>query len=388
MSMSIELTKLGKDDLQTILFGATFLASGGGGSFSSGQCLVNALVEDWTVEVHTLKQVLELKKNSSDDWLAAVVAYIGAPQAIADLGQPTAAMNAFNHLNELYQENIGYIVPVEIGGLSTIVAATVAGNLKHPVVNADGAGRAVPTLTMTTFAGAVSSSPAMFCNEKAAAVVLEIVDVGQVEAMARPLLSAPAFNQKAGLAMWPMTKTDMEKALPIRDTLGTCLEIGRVLRNIIEDPSHPIEDLFSKLKELGFDAYILAEGRVHLEGETPEGGFDFGKVSFRDTKDDNPLAYVYNQNENMIAWSTKRDRPLAIGPDLICYVTKKGQPFSNDDISEDTTLKVEGEESLLIGIAANPALTSNQSIMDAFRESLIVLGYAGSYVPIAELQKQ
>jgi hypothetical protein len=71
----------------------------------------------------------------------------------------------------------------------------------------------------------------------------------------------------------------------------------------------------------------------------------------------------------------------AIGPDLICYVTVQGQAFSNDDIN------VEGEEAVVIGIAAHPALTGHADIMRAFGDALVALGYFGRYVPIAELQR-
>jgi len=46
---------------------------------------------------------------------------------------------------------VQFIVPVEIGAVNSLVPMVVASNMNIPVVNADGAGRAVPTLSCITF---------------------------------------------------------------------------------------------------------------------------------------------------------------------------------------------------------------------------------------------
>lgn len=58
-------------------------------------------------------------------------------------------------------------------------------------------------------------------------------------------------------------------------------------------------------------------------------GFDFGTIIFKNSETTYTILY---QNENIIAWSTDDEKPLALGPDLICYVTEKGLTFSNDDL--------------------------------------------------------
>ncbi len=368
------MRKLKKEDLYDILYGATFFGSGGGGAFGTGRQLIERFPARGKVTV--------IDVAAAQPAMSAMAACIGSPIAMAKLRRPTAAVNAMRRLNAVTQGKIGHIVAAELGGVNSILAALTAAELNMPLVDADGARRAIPELTMTTFYGAgLSGNPSVFDNKAGESVVLEIDRVEHVEAIGRPLLAAPAFDGMAGLAMWPMTPEQLAQAAPIQGTLELCRQVGSILRN----SKHPIDDLFAALRANQLEAFELARGRVHLLQETSSGGFDFGQVCLKNWAG-KVLAYIYNQNENLIAWSSSRDRPLAIAPDSICYVTESGQPFSNDDIKGKSGLQVEGEQSVLIGIGAHPALTGNKKIMQAFRTALTGLGYAGCYTPIKQLQ--
>ncbi len=372
------MQELRKDDLETIVYGATFLASGGGGSFASGWNLVKHFPDHGRVQAVSVEEA-----GADENALSAVVAYIGAPDAIAGLGKPTGAINALKKLNQLYNNRIHYIVPVEIGGLSTIVACLTAAELEMAVVDGDGAGRAVPTLTMTTFAGAgYSGNPSVLDNSDGEGLLVEVEAISDVEGLVRPILGAPAYNEKAGLAMWPMTAQELIQGVPIRDTLTLSWKLGHALRH----SEQKIETLLRTLQGEGREPYRLMQGRVHLLSEQTRGGFDFGKVVFRD-QDGAPKGYIYNQNENLVAWSPQQARPLAIGPDSICYVTLSGLPFSNADIQGKVDGQpIEGQESLLVGVTARDELRRNPEIRGAFKRTLVNQGYPGPLVPLNELQ--
>ncbi|MEM9595475.1 MAG: DUF917 family protein [Acidobacteriota bacterium] len=372
-----EMGTLSKEQLEVIVDGATFLASGGGGSKTSGETLAENFPDDGEVQVVTVDEATAGAGRS------AVSAYIGAPSGVSELTKPTAGVLALEDLDrlsrELYGEGIAHVAPVEIGALSTLVACTVAFAKGLPVIDCDGAGRAVPELELTTYAGAgVTANPTVLANDDPddeQKIVLQVESAADTDALSRVIIGAPGFDEIAGLGTWIMDGSTLERAAPIRGTLGLSLEVGEALSG----PS-PIDALFSVLERNGLWAREIFRGVLVDSIEQEQGGFDVGQVMFHDPGSD-AVAVIYNQNENLIAWSSAYDRPLAIGPDSICYVTPDGKTFSNDDITEE----LYGTEVILVGIAARTALREETEIVQAFRQVLIETGYAGAYVPIEEL---
>ena len=125
---------------------------------------------------------------------------------------------------------------------------------------------------------------------------------------------------------------------------------------------------------------MLCTGTIKNSSEATSGGFDFGTVVI--SADDGSQVTIYNQNENLIAFSNKSYVPLAMGPDLICYLTTKGQVFSNADLK---TLP-KGAKIAVIGVPARQMRI--KFILDQFQQALAGIGYAGSYVPIEKLNAQ
>jgi hypothetical protein len=93
------------------------------------------------------------------------------------------------------------------------------------------------------------------------------------------------------------------------------------------------------------------------------------------TQDKSRTVWIYNQNENLIAWDSQRDTPIAMAPDLLCYLTPDGIPFTNADLS-----RAQGKQVALIGAPSNAALRQ-PAMIAAFQAVLQGLGYAGPYVP-------
>ncbi|MCB9763570.1 MAG: DUF917 family protein [Alphaproteobacteria bacterium] len=375
---------LNKEQLGIIVQGATLLASGGGGARSAGQSLVDNFPDDATVQVASVEQAAGLGGR------AAVVAYIGAPDAMQTVRKPALAVRALKQLEAEIGEPITSIVPVEIGALSTMVAATTAQLLGVPVVDGDGAGRAVPSLTMLTFNGVgLSADPTVLSNVDRSGgkkspinVVLRVQTAAQAEALARPIISVDGFNQHAGLALWAMTPDELRRAVTIRGTLQLAEDVGRTLQSA-EDPVRAVIDL---LEDNGRKAYVLFRGQLGTPTSTTSGGFDSGQVPIHEG-DDGPTARTYNLNENLIAFSTAEDLPLAIGPDSICYMTSDGYSFSNADLDEAAVKKrLKDAEIVLLGIRACEELRTQAPIVEAFTEQLTAMGYAGKYVPIETLR--
>ncbi|MCP6756220.1 DUF917 domain-containing protein, partial [Klebsiella pneumoniae] len=84
--------------------------------------------------------------------------------------------------------------------------------------------------------------------------------------------------------------------------------------------------------------------------ESTAGGFDTGVTTIT-TSDKSKKVWIYNQNENIIAWDDKRDTPIGMAPDLLCYLTTDGIPFTNADLS-----RAKGKQVALIGAPSDKAL--------------------------------
>ena len=418
----MKVMQLSKEDLENIVRGACLLSSGGGGTYSSGLNLLKKFTKGpyYDHDYVDYLEVDDLPDSSTDCGL--VVAYMGAPEAIANLDYPEAGVNAAKKVEKLMADNkqkLSYIVPVEIGALSSIVACTVAAKLRIPVINGDGAGRAVPELTMTTFAGHdVSTNPTVLANKDNLTIQLDvdsnddtkINNAAIVEAVARPTISLPEFGQQAGLAMWVMSVKDIKDVVKITNTLVACKEVGELIAEYQEGTKINVDDLLRCInKNLNTNVYELCSGTLYKAENVTEGGFDHGKVVIKG-KDEGKTFTILFQNENLLAWDSTSDTPLAMAPDAIAYVVDDDQVvYSNGDlIGEDNALieTLVGSMVSVIGIAAQPELRDYevkksmlrakrlQSINDkkegeiihSFELALEKFGYYGVYVPIEYLQ--
>jgi uncharacterized protein len=424
--------RLCKEDLENIVRGACLLSSGGGGTYSSGMNLLKAFTKGqyYDQDYVDYVDVDDLPDSSTDCGL--VVAYMGAPKAIAKLKYPEAGINAAKKVKELMEikgQKLAYIVPVEIGSLSSIVACTVAAKLSIPVINGDGAGRAVPELMMTAFAGHdISTNPTILATEKNliirldvdrpennnSAVIAEASPEDDnnstiVEAVARPTISLPMFGQKAGLAMWVMPASKIKEVVKITNTLVACKEVGKLIAKYQEGIEININDLLSRIKtSLNTEAYELCSGTLCSAENVTEGGFDHGKVVING--EGGRIFTIVLQNENLLAWDSTSGTSLAMAPDAIAYVVHNKQVvYSNGDMigQKNAMIKeLKGKSVSVIGIAAHPELRKHEEkkrkirdnklqsngkdegeIIRSFELALEKLGYYGAYVPLGELQE-
>lgn len=372
---------LDREALEDILYGATFLGSGGGGPFSGGRNLVAYLVEQFPDGV----SVEDPDAIGPDKWGAAA-AGLGSPDAAAGgstafTKAPTAAFRA---LEETIHRKFSYVVPAEVGAMNSLIPLVVAAQNGLPALDGDGAGRAIPELTMSVFtACGVPISPMQLCNEPAkqadsmTRVTLDCRTAAQADQMARSVVSCPIFGQVGGFATWAMDGTVVRRAA-IKGTLSMAERVGRGLRSCLTER----KDVLAVLREILEERmHLLFHGRLERDGETTGGGFDSGVVTLR--ADDGRRMTIYNLNENLLAWRSDRAKPVAMGPDSICYVTPDGMPLSNAELNADKI----GQDLFVIGVRAYDAMRAPH-VVAAFEEALHAMGYAGPYVPIEDLDRE
>ena len=432
-----------ESELKKIALGACFLGSGGGGGIkTSSDFITNYLANLSEDEKNRKLQIVDLKDVQVGQ-TGIVVAYMGAPQKADEIKCPDAVCEVINKFGN--DKGIDYIIPVEIGPVSTIAACLTAHKMGKPVLNVDGAGRAVPTLdliTYTTNAG-VSVNPTILCSENGnkktteyqvyhqVTLMLEVPNdtepgaASKMEFLARSVLSNPDFDQKAGLVMWyfdDLTKFKEDSLAFVQGTLTFCLKLGGAIQSIQGKKGvfSDIKKMFSEKLFLDKSIYPsikeICHGKLISATTLTAGGFDVGVITIEaedeakaKAEDDSEHLYkIIFQNESLILWDSDSPIPLVMAPDLISYLIEddEGQyVFTNGDIMENGALKkcLEKKNIVVYGIAAPEALTkSEKKIMDKRKDILSntnvdvehnalpkhymsilnTVGYYGKYVPL------
>lgn len=393
---------LKRADLEPLLLGGCFFGSGGGGTIASARSLVAHFEQGSYYPTDEVRVVTAEEATEGD---AVMVAYMGSPEAIDGTAYPVGPVLAVEQVRarlESEGRKLAYVVPPESGALGFSVACLVAAKLGLAVVDGDGAGRAVPSLPMLTFAARhVDPRPAVLVSQDGLAVALDVTpakgsggdrqhqqDVSIiVEQMMRPIVAAPEFKQFGGLAMWVMTPAKLREALPITGTLTRALAFGRAA---MRGSLATVDDVVRWLHdESGVSARALfATGELWESAVDTTGGFDLGTVT---VKAGAHTAEVLYQNESLLAWASDRPQPLCMAPDGICWFFEgEGDAVaSNGDIVQaDGSLNpaYRGRPVTLLGLSANPLLREPGGlILDSFMAQVNTLGYRGPYVPVEKL---
>lgn len=356
---------LTKQDLQDLLNGACILSSGGGGPFALGAQIIDQL-----------KQPVQLigVEDVADDATMAVAAAVGSPDAIGAQPFPMdIAPLAFDALNALHKPATGkdfaYVLPGEVGSGNTFIPMTVAAGKGIPIVDAAGARRSVPTLTTSTYNNAQAQISPIVVASPQSSVSFTAQDAARAEGPLRSIISAGGFGEFAGVAFWAMSGKTM-KDVAVHGTTRYALALGQTLRNSLQKKKDPVQAVCEYL-----GGHVIITGDIANPSESTAGGFDTGAITIT-AADKSRTVWVYNQNENLIAWDEQRDTPIGMAPDLLCYLTTDGIPFTNADLS-----RAKGKQVALIGAPADAALRQ-PAMIAAFLTVLRGLGYAGPYVPI------
>lgn len=393
---------LEKADLEPLLLGGCFFGSGGGGTIESARGLVKHFQKGAYYSVDQVKVVTVDEATEGD---SVMVAYMGSPEAIDGAAYPLGPVLAVEQIQARLKQQgrkLAYVVPPESGALGFTVACLVAAKLGLAVVDGDGAGRAVPSLPMLTFAAQhVDPKPAVLVSQDGLTVELDVTpakgtpgdrqhqtDVSViVEQMMRPIVADPEFKQFGGLAMWVMTPAKLRDAVPITGTLTRALAFGQALQ---QGAFRTVDELLTGLHDRwGVKACaLLTRGELLGAAVDTTGGFDLGTVT---VKSGAQTAEVLYQNESLLAWSSHRAEPLCMAPDSICYFFEgKGDAVaSNGDLVEDSGAlnpAYKGRPVSVIGLTANAHLrVPGGLILDSFMQQVNQLGYRGPYVPVEKL---
>lgn len=301
--------KLTPEMLADMAAGAAIMATGGGGDPLVGRLLVQqALDEGLTVEI------VDPDELDDDDFVIST-AMMGAPSVVVEkLSNGSEAVTSLRTLEAHLGRTADATVPMECGGLNSMIPLLVAARAGIPVVDADGMGRAFPELQMETFGVyGIAGSPLVIADEKGDTVLVDTGDDNvRMERLARVV--TVEMGGASFIAEYPMSGADLKRT-GIPRTLSLAAQIGRAIREARAAHADPFAALVAAVRDSIYGyATSLLEGKIVDVERSVVGGFTQGRVTLAPF-DGGELLTIDFRNENVVA--RRGERVVAVVPDLI-----------------------------------------------------------------------
>lgn len=327
---------LNKKDIKNVLYGATFLGSGGGGSLKDGLRLLEGFSEE------DVKLELLSPSDMEDGAYAASVGGIGAPSAMIENHFGDESIYAYEGMQKaafFSGKDIKYVMGGELGGFNTMVPMYVAIKKGIPFIDGDGNGRAVPELsTGLQPIHDVLPFPLVVAGGNGDVVVILIKDHKDHESaenLARHISMANGMS--AAFCTWLATGEDIiNKLAP--NTITECKKIGEAIVNA-RDNNLSLESEISKVKK----CRQLCLGKIVDIQLKTEGGFDFGTTFIEGYGDYKGKTFSIDfKNENLVIQDDSSNVLLTV-PDMICMIdTDSYEPITNADIVKGMNISIFG----------------------------------------------
>ena len=357
------MRKIGIPEIEDIALGAALLGAGGGGDPYIGK-----LVAIGAVQQHGPVTLLD-PQEVPDDALVVPIAMMGAPTI---LGEKAVGGSEYETLYEtvssFYGKPIYAFMPIEAGGVNSMLPIAAAARLGLPLVDCDGMGRAFPELQMVTFTiGGGSATPMALVDEKGNSSIFRTITNKWTEDLARAVTMA--CGGSVSVSLYAMEGAFM-KQYGVHGIITRSQTLGSAIRKVKTVTEGTPEEAFLKITE----GVKLFRGKIGDVLREVRGGFNFGRVCLDGIGEyKGQSAYVEFQNENLTA--TVEGKILATTPDLICLVdTETFQPVPTDALKY-------GKRVLVVGLQCFPLWRTPEGL------ALVGPRYFGvdtDYIPLEE----
>lgn len=334
--------------------GAALLGTGGGGDPHIGRLMVEAAMRE-----HGPVTVLD--PDEVDDAAFVIpTAMMGAPTVMIEkIPRGDEAVTALRTLERHLGRRADATMPIECGGINSMIPLVVAARTGLPVVDADGMGRAFPELQMETFGVyGVPGSPMVVAGDHGETVLVDTgPDNERMEWLSRG--AAIRMGGAALIAEYSMSGAEVKRTAVPR-TLSLAVAIGRAVREAREQHRDPISALSEVLAPtLYAHLRVLFAGKVaDVERRTVD-GFTRGRARFT-SFDGRSELHTRFQNENLVAEVDGVVR--CIVPDLICVLeADSAEPITSE------TLRY-GQRVVVVGIST-PAIMRTPEALAVFGPS-------------------
>jgi len=350
--------------LTRLVYGAAFLGSGGGGSIKAGLKFVDKILRGRDVKLLTFPILPKHQKLTS-----CIACDIGSINEF-DPNQDLALEYAFQNLQEYFdfKNPVKALFPIETGAENSLAPIALASKYGLYVVDGDGAGRAVPTLPLSSFSalGKLNNfTPVAIASGDEDVMLVSSKNQESFDKLLRPIAGLAQFKNSASLVLWPDNLKNLSKKC-IQGTITRAMYLGQLLEGIRESDKMLIKNSLGFVNKI--KGTLLAKGRVDEIQTEEESGFSFATIKVKNQLKKDTIT-ITAQNENLIAYSSELDGPIATAPDSICYLNSEFWPLTNSEIKK-------GDKIFLIGVQADKKILSTRMI-DGFREVVNGLGYAG-----------
>ncbi|MGW5200994.1 DUF917 domain-containing protein [Streptomyces spiralis] len=346
MAYTLEL-----DDLEDLARGAALLGTGGGGDPYIGTLLV-------AEELRRGRTIRLIEPDEVDDEALVIAsAFMGAPTVVIEkIPGGDEPVTALRRLERHLGRKADAIIPMECGGLNSMVPLLVAARTGLPIVDGDGMGRAFPELQMETFGVyGVAGSPMAICDERQNVTIIDTGDDNRsMEWFARGVTIR--MGGVSYIAEYPMSGTDVKRTA-IPGTMTLALRLGRVIREARESQQDPFQALIDYLSGTIYEhARILLEGKVVDIERRSADGFVRGTATIA-TFDGATKVELTFQNEHLVARSD--GKLLAIVPDLISVLdAESATPITTEALRYGQRVRV-------IAVST-PAIMRTPEALDVF----------------------
>ncbi|TDD47887.1 DUF917 domain-containing protein [Saccharopolyspora elongata] len=363
--MSWQLTE---EHLEDLARGAALLGTGGGGDPYVGRLLVQqAIRESGPITVLDPSEV-------DDDALVIPTAQMGAPTVVHEKipsgDEPVSALRA---LESYLGAEASATMPIECGGINSMIPLVVAARTGLPVVDGDGMGRAFPELQMETFGVyGVTGSPMAVAGERGETAVIDAGDDNErMEWLARGITIR--LGGVAHIAEYSMSGADVKRTA-IPRTLTLAHTVGKAIREAREGNGDPIAHLGEVLKDTLYgNLRVLFRGKVSDVERRTEAGFARGRAAAVSFDGEHKLELEF-QNENLVALVDGEVR--CVVPDLVCVLeSEQAEPITTE------TLRY-GQRVTVIGIST-PDLMRTPEALAVFGPAAFGLPY--DFHPVEDL---
>ena len=316
------MREIGIQEIEDIALGAALLGAGGGGDPYIGKLTaIQAIKEHGPVKLIEPEEV-------PDGAFIMPAASMGAPTILTEKGVGANEFaKLFDMVSRYYGKPVYATMPMEAGGVNSMVPIAASARLGIPMVDADGMGRAFPELQMVTFTiGGASASPMAFIDEKGNSGILDTVTNKWTEDIARA--ATMTCGGTLTIALFCMD-AETCRSFGVKGIVTRSEELGRAIRHAKDRASEA--GLTPEQYFLQFTGgHKLFKGKISDVLRETRGAFNFGKVVLEGIGEDKgSQAYVEFQNENLSC--VVSGEYLATTPDLICLVdTETFMPVPTD----------------------------------------------------------
>jgi len=323
------MRELTLEDLDDMVLGATLLGTGGGGDPYIARLMVRQAMEKYgAVKIVDPSEL-------DPDGLVLTTAVIGAPTVIIEkVPAGTEFTGCVNALAAYLGKEPVALMPIEVGGMNTLIPLATAAEMGLPVIDADSMRRAFPQIEMTVFTLAgIPAAPMSVADEKGNVVVFETINNSVAEKLARA--SVMQLGMANGISCYPMTVKQVAD-YGIQGSMSYCVDLGRKLNAVKRGEECAFEEF---LEFSGGQKYFSGK-IIDIDRRTTE-GFARGTVVLEDLVDPDRVMRVEIQNELLMAFED--GKPVITTPDLICFLDyETSDPITTETLSYGQRINVLG----------------------------------------------